>query len=137
MRAMPAAFLVITVAIVAFSARNTVRWARLFSSGIETSATVTERRSTSDDRYLSYEFVLSDGRSIQGSSFVSWKTYRTFEVGDELRVLYLPSDPSVHGIHVERFKELGRAGLAGVLLLAFVGLQVRRTKRARSAIVAE
>ena len=125
----PAAMLIILVLLLVLSARHGMNWARLLLSGVEATATVTERDTTKSYKYLRYRFALPDGRTVDGTGKVSWKTYRALKEGDEARVLYLPSDPSVNGLHMERFKELVRVALAGVFFVGFAGIYLQRHRK--------
>jgi hypothetical protein len=76
---------------------------RLAIEGVETTGTVTRKltfRGTGSHRRYQIKYAYHDafGREHSHASLVSRELYDSLEVGDPVKVVYLPSRPSVSGL---------------------------------------
>jgi hypothetical protein len=72
---------------------------RLAIEGVETTGTVTRKLLFHPDRcQIKYVYYDAFGKKYHRASFVSRELYDSLEVGDPVKVVYLPSRPSVSGL---------------------------------------
>jgi len=76
---------------------------RLATEGVETTGTVVEkyyrrRRGGRRIRRIRYEYCDASGQKHQGWAGVSWEYYEAVKVGDPVKVVYLPQQPSVSAL---------------------------------------
>ncbi|BCX03845.1 MAG: hypothetical protein KatS3mg053_1783 [Candidatus Roseilinea sp.] len=88
--------------------RRGLEMRRLATEGVETTGTVTQKVFFSRGRcQIKYTYHDSFGRDYHRASLVSREIYDGLEVGSPVKVVYLPSRPSVSGLlsdveHVRR-----------------------------------
>jgi hypothetical protein len=109
---------------------------RLALEGREASARVTGGRvasSRSTTYYLRYTFVATDGDIRAAEGRVEYGTYHSTRVGDEIRVVYVPSAPEIQrpASFDERIWIFGLAGMFGAGL-PFTAVMVWRAYRLRA-----
>jgi hypothetical protein len=87
--------------------RRGLEMRRLATEGVETTGTVVEkyyrrRRGVRSMRiryeYIRYEYRDASGQKHQGRAGVSWEYYKAVKVGDPVKVVYLPQQPSVSAL---------------------------------------
>ncbi len=72
---------------------------RLATEGVETTGTVTRKLLFRRNRcQIKYAYCDSFGKDYHHTSFVSRELYDSLEVGSPVKVVYLPSRPSVSGL---------------------------------------
>jgi hypothetical protein len=85
--------------------RRGLEMRRLATEGVETTGTVVEkyrrRRGGRRIRRIRYEYCDASGQKHRGRAGVSWKYYEAVRVGDPVKVVYLPQQPSVSALWAE------------------------------------
>jgi hypothetical protein len=72
---------------------------RLATEGVETTGTVVEKYSSHRrGSRIRYEYRDASGQKHQGRAEVSWEYYKAVKVGDPVKVVYLPQQPSVSAL---------------------------------------
>jgi hypothetical protein len=124
--------IIITVAIMLFTAREWINLIDLTTNGIVIDAVVVDKyvsirnNEWTTDYYVKYQFSANNAVFESAREVNYQNTYLNVEIGDPIMVVYSPSNPNLSVLPNElNWPALGLVGVAGSLLAAFLtGLSI-------------